>query len=282
MALADLPLRIAHLGSIHCGERAFREELMRGVVERVNRLEPDLVVVAGDLTAAGYRWEYEAAAEWLDRMEAPTLVVPGNRDSRNVGYMHFEQLFGERFWRYRQVFEPVRAERLRATGLTAVGLDSSEPDLNEGRVGREWYSWLREQFDEPEDFKLVTLHHHLVAVPGAGRRSSVIQDAGDVLPILADLQVDLTLSGHKRVPFFWGLSGVFVCNSGTAATWRVRGRIPPSWNEFRIDASTMKVFLHYPDGRRELSALRTRASRAKLREAFHVTRDFLATNHISV
>ncbi|MFN2555332.1 MAG: metallophosphoesterase [Nitriliruptorales bacterium] len=282
MSLADLSLRIAHLGSINCGDQAFRVELMRNVVERVNRFQPDLVVVAGDLTAAGYIWEYEAAAEWLGRIEAPTLVVPGNRDSRNVGYMHFEHLFGERFWRYRAVFDPVRAERLRASGVTAVGLDSSEPDLNEGRVGREWYPWLREQFDEPDDFKLVTLHHHLVAVPGGGRTSSVIQDAGDVLPILADLQVDMTLSGHKRVPFFWGLSGVFICNSGTAATWRVRGLIPPSWNEFRIDASTMKVFLHYPDGRRELSAVRTRASRAKLREAFHVTKDFLATNHISI
>lgn len=282
MALVDLPLRVVHLGSIHCGDEAFHEELMRSAVEGVNSLRPDLVVVAGDLTAAGYRWEYDAAADWLDRIEAPTLVVPGNHDSRNVGYIHFEELFGERFWRYRQAFEPARAERLRATGVTAVGLDSSEPDLDEGRVGREWYDWLREQFDEPKDVKLVILHHHLVAVPGAGRKPSVIQDAGDVLPILADLQVDMTLSGHRHVPFFWGLNGVLLCNSGTAGTRRVRGRIPPSWNEFRIDASTIKVFLHYPDGRRELSALRTRASRARLREAFHVTHDFLSSNHISV
>ncbi|MDQ3932051.1 MAG: metallophosphoesterase [Actinomycetota bacterium] len=281
MTFTDLPLRIAHLSSIHCGEESFRDELMAAVVEKVNRLRPDLVVVAGDLTAAGYRWEFDAAAEWLERMEAPTLVVPGNHDSRNVGYVHFQRLFGERFWRCRQAFEPDRAERLRTTGVTVVGLDSSEPDLNEGRVGREWYAWLREQFDQPDDFKIVVLHHHLVAVPGAGRTSSVIQDAGDVLPILARLQVDMILSGHKHVPFFWGLSGMFVCNSGTAATWRVRGRIPPSWNEFRIDASTVKVFLHYPDGRRELSAIRTRASRAKLREAFHLTEDFLSWNHIT-
>ena len=62
------------------------------------------------LTAARYEWEFDEAAEWLAQIDAPKVVVPGNHDSRNVGYVHFERLFGDRFSRYRRAFETERAE----------------------------------------------------------------------------------------------------------------------------------------------------------------------------
>ena len=280
MAIADIPLRIAQISDIHCGEASFQATLMQSVVDGVNAMRPDLVVVAGDLTAAGYEWEFEEAADWLSRIGGPQLVVPGNHDSRNVGYVHFEKFFGPRFRRYRQAFDPERGERLRAAGLTVVGADSSDPDLNDGHIGREHYLWIREQFDEPDDIKVFVLHHHVVPIPGTGRERNIISDAGDLLATLTTSEIDIVLSGHKHVPFFWGLNGMLVCNSGTAATKRLRGLTPPSWNELRIDASTIKVFTHYGDGRRELSVIRSRTTRALVREAFYLTEDFLSSNRI--
>jgi predicted phosphodiesterase len=176
--------------------------------------------------------------------------------------------------------EPDRAERLRATGFTVVALDSSEPDLDEGRVGEERYPWIRDQFDEPDDIKIVAVHHHLISIPGTGRERNIVHDAGDLLLTLTRLDVDLILSGHKHVPFFWGLNGMLICNSGTAGTRRLRGRTPPSWNEVHVDATTMKVFLHYLDGRRELAVIFSRKTRAVTREAFYVTEDFMRANQV--
>lgn len=280
MAIVDVPLRIAQLSDIHCGEPTFQEATMAATVDAINRIRPDVAVVAGDLTAAGYEWEYESAAEWLGRIEAPKVIVPGNHDSRNVGYMHFERLFGDRFSHHRRSLESQRAERLNATGITVVGIDSSQPDLDEGHVGRERYPWIRERFDEPGDVKVLALHHHVVPIPGTGRERNIITDAGDLLAELSMLDVDIVLAGHKHVPFFWGLNGILICNSSTASTKRVRGRTPPSWNELRVDASTIKVFLHYEDGRRELSVIFSRKTRAMTREAFFMTEDFLASNHL--
>ena len=280
MSISDIPLRIAHFSDIHCGDPSFRPELMRQIVDGINRMRPDVVVVAGDLTAAGYDWEFEEAAKWLGEIEPPSLVVPGNHDSKNVGYIHFQRYFGERFSRYRQAFEPDRAERLMATGLTVVGVDSSEPDLNDGQVGRERYPWILEQFDEPDDIKIFALHHHLVSIPGTGRERNIITDAGDVLAVLSKADVDVILSGHKHVPFFWGVNGILVANSGTAATRRVRGLTPASWSEYQIDASTIKVYLHYEDGRRELAVIFTRKTRAQTREAFYLTEEFLDSNQV--
>jgi 3',5'-cyclic-AMP phosphodiesterase len=278
--LAHLPLRIAHLSDIHCGDPGFLAPAMRAMIEGVKRLEPDVVIVAGDLTAAGYEWEFEEAARWLGEIEHPTVIVPGNHDSKNVGYMHFERYFGERFSKYRRPFDEERAERIRASGFTVVAADSSEPDLNDGQVGRERYPWIREQFDEPDDIKIFTLHHHLVSIPGTGRERNIITDAGDVLAVLAGLDIDIILSGHKHVPFFWGLNGILLANSGTATTRRVRGLTPPSWNEIQVDATTIKVFLHYQDGRRELAVIRSRTTREMVREAFFLTPDFLESNQV--
>lgn len=277
---SELPVTLAHFSDIHCGDPSFTEDAMRSMITEINRIDPDVVVVAGDLTAAGYDWEFEEAASWLEQIRPPAVVIPGNHDSKNVGYIHFKRYFGERFKRYREAFEPERAERLAATGITIVGADSSEPDLNEGQIGRERYRWMQAQFDEPEDIKIFALHHHLVSVPGTGRERNIITDAGDVLAVLSKIDADVILSGHKHVPFFWGLNGMLLANSGTATTRRVRGLTPPSWNEFQIDASTIKVYLHYPDGRRELAVIFSRKTRAMTREAFYLTEDFLASNKV--
>jgi 3',5'-cyclic AMP phosphodiesterase CpdA len=268
------------VSDIHCGEATFDGELMRTIVGRINRMRPDLVVIAGDLTAAGYEWEFEQARTFLDLFEPPMIVIPGNHDSRNVGYLHFQSHFGDSFTRYRQAFDPERAERMLATGYTVVAVDSSQPDINDGHVGRARYPWIREQFDEPDDVKIFVIHHHLVSIPGTGRERNIITDAGDLLGELTLLDIDMVLSGHKHVPFFWGVNGILICNSGTATTRRLRGRTPSSWNEIQIDASTIKVFLHYPDGREELSVLFSRKTRAMTREAFSLTDDFLASNQI--
>jgi 3',5'-cyclic-AMP phosphodiesterase len=280
MSLRNVPLRIAQIGDIHCGELTFNREMMSSVVKRINHMEPDIVIVVGDLTAAGYEWEFEEAVRWLADIEYPKIIVPGNHDSRNVGYVHFKHYFGKRFSVYRQAFQSERAERLRATGFTVVAVDSSEPDLNEGRVGREHYAWIKEQFSHPDDIKIFAIHHHLVSIPGTGRERNIITDAGDVLAELTQLDIDVVVSGHKHVPFFWGVNGMLVCNSGTAATRRVRGRTPPSWNEIQVDASTIKTFLHYEDGRRELSLIFNLRTQQMTREAFYLTDAFLNSNRL--
>jgi Icc protein len=281
MSISQIPLRIAQISDIHFGgSLSLPAETMARVADDVRRVEPDILVVAGDLTTTGYEWEYEEAAEWLRAIEFPQIVIPGNHDGRNVGRVHFRHLFGDPFSRYRAAFNVERAERLRADGFTIVALDSSEPDLDEGRVGEERYPWIRDQLDEPDDIKIVAVHHHLISIPGTGRERNIVHDAGDLLLTLTRMDVDLILSGHKHVPFFWGLNGMLLCSSGTAGTRRLRGRTPPSWNEVHVDATTIKVFLHYLDGRRELAVIFSRKTRAVTREAFYVTEDFLRQNQV--
>jgi 3',5'-cyclic AMP phosphodiesterase CpdA len=227
---------IAQISDLHCGSPHFVPSLLERAINEVNELEPDVVVVSGDLTADGYRQEYDLAREYLDRLECrESIVIPGNHDSRNVGYVHFEELFGER-----------RSE-LHKDSVSIVAIDSTEPDLDHGVIGRGRYSWIEERFGSHEaSLRVFVLHHHLLPVPGTGRERNIVHDAGDALECLLRSGVHLVLSGHKHVPYAWRLENLFVVSAGTVSTTRVRGKTKPCYNVIEATEERVTVFRKYP------------------------------------
>ena len=227
---------IAHLSDLHAGSQYFVPNLLDRALVEVNDLAPDVVVITGDLTNMGFRQEFREAKEYIERLDCrDVLVVPGNHDSRNVGYAHFERLFAPR--------ETV----IRKNGVTLVGVDSTEPDLDYGRIGRHRYPWIRDAFTErPTDFKIFALHHHLLPIPGTGRERNIVNDAGDVLEVLVECGVGLVLSGHKHVPYAWRLENMFIVNTGTVATLRLRGDTKPCYNVIEIAGDHVTVTRRYP------------------------------------
>lgn len=227
---------IAHISDPHVGSPYFVPNLMNRVIVELNELKPDVVIVSGDLTNEGYRQEYKNWLAYRDRLEAPVYTVPGNHDARNVGYLHFEELIGARHW------------AADVQGVRIVGADSSEPDLNEGQIGRERYGWIREQFAVPADLKVFVLHHHLIPVPGTGRERSTVTDAGDLLEVLIASGVNIVLSGHKHVPYVWHLENLYVANAGTVASLRLRGYTKPCYNVLEFEGDELKISRKFPFG----------------------------------
>ena len=210
---------IAHLSDIHCGDAHFVPDLMERAIADINAMEPDIVICSGDLTTFGFKEEYAQAKRYLDQLTCESFVViPGNHDSRNVGYVHFENLYGN------------RNSVLHKGGISVVAVDSTEPDLDHGQIGRGRYSWIEEQFAPPADMRIFVLHHHLLPVPGTGRERNIVYDAGDVIECLQRSGVNLVLSGHKHVPYAWRLENLFIVNTGTVSSLRLRGNTRPCYN----------------------------------------------------
>jgi 3',5'-cyclic AMP phosphodiesterase CpdA len=227
--------RIAHISDLHCGSPHFVPNLLERAITEINELEADIVVCTGDLTTFGFRQEYAEARTYLDQIACETLVViPGNHDSRNVGYVHFEEQFGD------------RNSVVHKGGVSIVAVDSTEPDLDHGQIGRGRYPWILEQFAEPADFRIFVLHHHLLPVPGTGRERNIVYDAGDALEALQKANVNLVLSGHKHVPYAWRLENLFIVNAGTVSTLRLRGKTRPCYNVIEIEGRHVDIWRRYP------------------------------------
>src|SRR4029453_14793209 len=194
MATRDRTFTIVQISDLHSGPQVFLPNLLERAITEVNDLEPDIVVCSGDLTTFGFKEEYALAKDYIDRIECEAVVViPGNHDSRNVGYIHFEELFGD------------RNSVTRVDGVTVVAVDSTEPDLDHRQIGRGRDAWVEESFPGPAVLRVFVCHHPLLPVPGTGRERNVIYDAGDTIECLQRSGVNLVLSGHKHVPYAWRL-----------------------------------------------------------------------------
>src|SRR2546421_3837338 len=233
---------IAQLSDLHVGGGRYREDLLRTAIEEINAAKPDLVVVAGDLTDDGYPEQYPDVLEKVSRIECENVVrVPGNHDARNVGYLRFEDTFGPRDSRMRTTCAGLE--------VALVAVDSSKPDIDEGEIGREHYGWIEEGFAGGADLRVFVCHHHLMPIPGTGRERNQVLDAGDVLSLLRQLEVDLVLSGHRHVPYVWPVAGLLLVHSGTVSTLRTRGFDEPAYNLIEVDRERISVELHVPGGR---------------------------------
>jgi 3',5'-cyclic AMP phosphodiesterase CpdA len=127
-----------------------------------------------------------------------------------------------------------------------VAVDSTEPDLDHGQIGRGRYRWIDEQFEPDADFRVFVLHHHLLPVPGTGRERNVVYDAGDALECLQRAGVNLVLSGHKHVPYAWRLENLFIVNTGTVSSLRLRGNTRPCYVVIEVHGTHVDVWRRYP------------------------------------
>ncbi|RZB32276.1 MAG: hypothetical protein AEth_00599 [Candidatus Argoarchaeum ethanivorans] len=235
-----MKVKIVHLSDIHTANPHFLPEMALEVVERINEINPEIVIITGDLTESGYPFEFKCAKSYIEKINcASKVIIPGNHDVRHVGDLCFEEIFGS------------RSKVRRYKGITIVGIDSTQPDIDDGHIGRDKYEWIEKCFDT-DDFKIFALHHHLMPVPFTGRERNIPVDAGDVLELLVRCKVDLVLSGHKHVPWVWNLDGMTILNAGTACTNRMKWSIPQSFNLIELDSEMLRIYKIYSKGGHEL------------------------------
>lgn len=58
----------------------------------------------------------------------------------------------------------------KSNDIAILGLDSSEPDIHDGKMGLDQLEWLNDELNRiPRDLcTIVTFHHHLLPVPHTG------------------------------------------------------------------------------------------------------------------
>jgi 3',5'-cyclic-AMP phosphodiesterase len=135
---------------------------------------------------------------------------------------------------------------LRVGRVMVVAVDSTQPDLDEGQIGRGRYPWIEEAFAGDADLRIFVMHHHLLPIPGTGRERNIVFDAGDAIECLQRAGVDLVLAGHKHVPYAWRLEDMFIVNTGTVSTTRLRGNGRPCYNVVDVSGEHVNVWRRYP------------------------------------
>ncbi len=222
-------MRIAHISDIHCNYgNDFNEKVFEKAVKILNNLDSDLVFISGDLTTEGLVSEYELAKKKLEDISAKKIIVPGNHDERNLGWKLFPEFFGDTDFIH--TFDD----------NTIVGLASSEPDRDDGRLGRGRHKRIQEGIKK-DKMTVIGFHHHVVPVPNSGRETNIIEDAGETLDIILKNEVPLVLMGHRHVPWAVKIHKTLLVNAGTFSCNRTRAHFGNTFNIVDIDDDDIEV-----------------------------------------
>lgn len=228
---------IAHISDLHCGPE-FQASVFGEAAREINSLDPDAVVVTGDVTEDGLLSQYRDAKKRLGTLSCKNVVVTsGNHDYRSTGYLLFTHAFGPR-------------KTVRIGNVVMIVVGTARPERDEGEIGHRQVVWLQRNLKRYKRWrKLVIMHHHLVQVPDTGPDSIPIIDAGDTLRALVTCKADLVLGGHRHRPWMWNVQNLPILHAGSVSSERLRGFFHNSYNIVEVAKDELKVKLKIVGGR---------------------------------
>lgn len=217
------------------------------MVEVIDKIQPDLVAVSGDLTQRARSYQFQEARAFLDSLPKPQIVVPGNHDVplHNVLARFVNPL--RKYQRY--ITEDLRPfyhdEEIAVLGVsTARSLT-----IKGGRINEDQVSWMRDRLcaSDPRAVKAVVTHHPF-DLPEGHHERNLVGRARMAMESLASCGADLFLAGHLHISHTthsatrYRIKGhsALVVQAGTATSTRARGEAN-SFNVIRIDRPHIAV-----------------------------------------
>lgn len=241
--------RIAHLSDLHF--LGVEEGAPVALLDALRRIEPDLVVISGDLTMSGKRREFEAARNFLERIEQPRIVVPGNHDIPANPWFRFVRPLA----RYRASIERDLEPSVVTPEMCVLGLNTARPwDLtwnwSHGRFSTAQVEAADRFFEShpKSPFKCLVMHHPFFLPEGGLKGFRIVGRSEEMLRVLIRRRVDIVLAGHLHRGF-WSAheetvedtrTHVLVAQASTATSLRTRGE-PNAFNVIEVEADGLTL-----------------------------------------
>jgi 3',5'-cyclic AMP phosphodiesterase CpdA len=236
---------LAHLSDLHFGR--IDPALIEPLLQRLAEIGPDLVAVSGDLTQRARAEQFEAARAFLDRLQAPRLVVPGNHD---VPLYRVWERFLSPLGKYKRYIGAELEPSFVDGEIAVLGVNTARAlTFKGGRINEEQIESLRRRLQAlPESLTKVIVTHHPFDIPDEPGNDELVGRADKAMKAFADCGVDILLSGHFHTSRAGDTSGrhplagyaALAVQAGTATSTRGRGE-SNAFNVLRIDGDAVAL-----------------------------------------
>jgi len=222
-------MKMVHISDLHFGEELKKEKVEKAI-KQINEIEPDVVILTGDLTCWGIHSEMRDAYETLSELKPDVIAIPGNHDARNIGIKYFEFYFGK------------TKKYFKMDDFVIIAADSTQPDLDEGFIGHEQREWIERKIGKDKT-NILAIHHHIIPIPETGRERNVLIDTGEMIELLIRRGVALVLAGHRHMPYSIRLMRTHIIHAGTLGSFKLLGMPDQNYNilEFGDDIVSLKL-----------------------------------------
>jgi 3',5'-cyclic AMP phosphodiesterase CpdA len=244
--------RVAHISDLHFG--AVDERAAEALLADIERIDPHLILVSGDLTQRARRSQFVAAREFLDKFAQPKVIVPGNHD---IPLYNVVARFGWPLDNYREFITHDLSPTYEDEELVVAGVNTARSNTwKEGRVSPEQIEGLRDYFrsQSPEAFHILVAHHPFIRPPNDGGQE-LVKGAPAALRMLGECGCALVATGHLHQAYSGDARthhvelkrAILVAQAGTAISSRRRDE-PNTYNLLTIDGDTLKLEVRAHDG----------------------------------
>jgi 3',5'-cyclic AMP phosphodiesterase CpdA len=236
---------LVHLSDLHFGR--VDESLLAPLRELVQGLDPDVVVVSGDLTQRAKSEQFEAARAWLDTLPEPQIVVPGNHD---ISLYNVFRRFVKPLDRYRRFITEDLAPVYVDDEIAIVGVNTARSlTFKDGRVNQEQVAQIHAQLDQLDRaLTRIVVTHHPFDLPENSKDEEVVGRAQMAMKAFAECGVDVLMAGHLHASHAGNTAeryriadyAALVVQAGTATSTRERGEVN-SFNVLRVASGRVEV-----------------------------------------
>ncbi len=244
---------LIHLSDLHFGR--IDQTLIRPLVTVIERLQPDLIAVSGDLTQRARSKQFREARAFLGALPFPQIIVPGNHDVPL--YNPLARFLGglERYRRYLTAdLEPFYAD----SELVVLGLNTARSlTVTQGRINAAQIASTERRFCSVGDevIKIIVTHHPF-DLPDRYSKRAIVGCTRRAVERLAVCKIDVFLAGHLHVSHAapstfrvkTGGHASLLVQAGTATSTRGRGEAN-AFNVIRLQNPDIAVerFTWQPD-----------------------------------
>ncbi|MCX7294117.1 metallophosphoesterase [Janthinobacterium sp.] len=236
---------LVHLSDLHFGR--VDAALLAPLRALVERLEPDVVVVSGDLTQRARSAEFQQARAFLDSLPGPQIVVPGNHD---VPLYNVFSRFLTPLVKYRRHVTDDLSPEYVDEEIAVLGINTARSlTFKDGRISHEQIDFLRERLGRlPAGLTRIIVTHHPFDLPEHFDKDDLVDRAPLALQMFSECGVDLLLAGHLHASVAgntaerYKIAGyaALMVQAGTATSTRGRGE-SNSFNVLRVENSCIRV-----------------------------------------
>ena len=220
---------IAQVSDIHASTE--NDHLFRfdRVLNWLTHLQPDLLVLTGDLTDGHWQEGYKQIADRLNQQNYPSLILPGNSDDRSL----MRSVWDENRWAL-----DAQGEALHFThnmgGIHLIGLDSTIDYKDYGSVA-DHLRWLDNQLSDADNPpSLLFLHHHVFASGIPTLDETMCRGLPEMEELIrrAPARLLAISTGHVHRPIAGTFAGIpaYICGSVCPANpvWFGTVKAPPA------------------------------------------------------
>jgi 3',5'-cyclic AMP phosphodiesterase CpdA len=234
---------LLQISDLHLGTE--QEPVVLALRRLASELQPDLLIVSGDITQRARAAQFASAAALVRQLGvAHVLTIPGNHDvplfdlpARALApYASYGRFFGSEL-------EP----RLERADCLVLGVKTTRRYRHvDGELSTDQCQRVAAELRKasPTQLRIVVLHQP-IAVPRASEEHNVVHGRDQAMQAWAEAGADLILSGHIHLPFVLPLHESFslprpmwAVSAGTAISSRIRHDAGNSLNVIRTLPAT--------------------------------------------